>query len=563
MARILIVDDQPDNLYVLDRLLKREGHEVLQAERGQVALDLARHEKPDLILLDVMMPGMDGFEVVQRLRADPLTQALPVVLLTANAPDQRLKIQALNLGADEYLTQPVNNSELLARIRALLRTKQVQNDLVAANAQLRAVLDVLQSGASTLNLDQVGLRLTEAAVRAAGVDAGGIWLRRDDEWQRLAEVGYANADAAVRKQLVGTYAGVLEEVVREQRPRYGAIQDLYGAEHPFGAGFHSTIILPLIHRGRTIGVLELATSTERIFSVDDVAFLSVLGNTAAVTVQNAQLFEEADRQRKALQALDNEKDEFISIIVHELKNPLASIKGYAGLLLRRARKETLLVPALKGLDVIEQQVNRMTMLLDQLRDVSHIGINRFAVEPQLIDLITLVKRVVGTGQATTTSHNIVLDAPSAPLLARIDEFRMEQVLSNLVGNAIKYSPDGGPIEVAIKSSVNSPPLPSRQSVASEWAVITVRDYGIGIPEGDRDRLFERFFRAPNAKGRVSGMGLGLFIAREIVQRHGGSMWVDSEEGKGSLFGVALPLVETDSAGAPAPTQAEQVRGGEE
>ena len=134
MATILIVDDQPDNLYVLERLLKGQRYQVLQADRGERALEIAARERPDLILLDVMMPGMDGFEVVRRLRENAATQTIPVVLLTANAPDQRLKIQGLNLGADEYLTQPINNSELLARIRALLRTKQAQADLVRMNA---------------------------------------------------------------------------------------------------------------------------------------------------------------------------------------------------------------------------------------------------------------------------------------------------------------------------------------------------------------------------------------------------------------------------------------------
>lgn len=546
MAKILIVDDQPDNLYVLDRLLRREGHEVLQADRGQLALDVAQREQPDLVLLDVMMPGMDGFEVVQRLRADPGTQSLPVVLLTANAPDQRTKIQALNLGADEYLTQPVNNSELLARIRALLRTKQAQNELVAANSQLRAVLDVIQAGASTLDLAQVSARLIEAAGRAVRVEAGGIWLRQDNAWRRIAEMGFEQQRVRSRERLTGRIAPVIEQVLRDRLPHYGSMEQLFGSGARFGAGLCCGVVLPLIHRDNIVGILLLATRTERNFASEDMQFLSALANAAAVAVQNAHLFEETDRQRTTLQKLDNEKDEFISIIVHELKNPLASIKGYAGLLTRRARKEPSLLPSLKGLDIIEQQVNRMTALLDQLRDVSHIGINRFSVEPQPVDLVELLRQVVSTVQTTTSDHIISLAAPDEPLLAPVDEFRIEQVFSNLVGNAIKYSPDGGPVEVTIKQSDELPASGMRPAIAAGWVLITVKDYGIGIPEEGRDRLFERFFRAPNAKGRVSGMGLGLFISREIVQRHNGLMWVESEEGKGSLFGVALPLLGVSS-----------------
>ena len=376
MAKILIVDDQPDNLYVLDRLLTKEGHAVLQADRGQVALEMAQQEIPDLILLDVMMPGLDGFEVVRRLREAPETSGIPVILLTANAPDQRLKVQGLNLGADEYLTQPINNSELLARIRALLRTKQAQNELIAAN--------------------------------------------------------------------------------------------------------------------------------------------------------------------RRLQAVDREREEFISIVSHELKNPLASIKGYAALLLRRAHKDPALASSVKGLEVIEQQANRMTTLLDQLRDVSHIGFNRFAISPELIDLAQLVEKSARDGQATTSQHMIEVDIRQSPIPVNADEFRLQQVLDNLVGNAIKYSPDGGPVEVVAQVSEGLEPAPGRPPIPAGCAVVTVRDHGVGIPEAERERLFDRFFRASNVKGRAVGMGLGLFIAHEIVSRHGGIIWAESEEDRGSLFGIALP-----------------------
>ncbi len=549
MAKILIVDDQPDNLYVLERLLKGQKHQVLQAERGEQALQIAEQEMPDLILLDVMMPGLDGFEVVQRLRQDGSTRTIPVVLLTANAPDQRLKIQALNLGADEYLTQPINNSELLARIRALLRTKQAQDELKAVNGQLRALLDVIQAGTSSLALDEVARRLAEGVVRAASAEAVGIWLLQDDTFQLLAETGYPADRVADRRRLPLHAQAVLADVVRSRQVRYGPTAELFGADHPYGDTFASAIILPLVHHGAVVGLLQLHSGRERQFTADDVAFLSAMATTAAASIQNARLFEETDRQRLRLKAIDSEKDEFISIITHELKNPLASIKGYAGLLSRRVRKEDALAGALKGLQVIEQQVNRMTTLLDQLRDVSHIGIDRFTIEPEVGDLVALAQRVVTDIQTTATGHTIELDMRDAPLPVNFDEFRMEQVISNLVGNAVKYSPEGSRVTVTVGRSGSVPPPRAKASPPPDWAVITVRDEGIGIPESGRARLFERFFRADNAKGKVSGMGLGLFISREIVQHHGGIIWVESEEGKGSLFGVALPPAPGEAADA--------------
>jgi signal transduction histidine kinase len=548
VATILIVDDQPDNLYVLDRLLRGNGYQVLQADRGQTALDLAQREQPDLILLDVMMPEMDGFEVVQRLRQDATTQAIPVVLLTANAPDQRLKIQGLNLGADEYLTQPINNSELLARLRALLRAKQVQDELVATNRQLRAVLDVIQAGTSTLDLDKVGQHLVDGALRAANLDAGGIWLMRDDRLELLTETGFPDAGAERRQAIDCILHDALGQAVYGHEVIQGKPTDLYGSDHAYGA-LKTLVMLPLIQRDQVVGLLQLAAMHEVQFSPNEVAFLSALANAATASVQNARLFAETDHHRQQLQAIDNEKDEFISVISHELKNPLASIKGYAGLLARRARKDPGLESAVKAVDVIQQQVNRMTMLLDQLRDVSHIGINRFSIEVHTVDLIHLVEHAVRDLQTTTADHTIQVDVLGAPLLAAVDEFRIEQVVNNLVGNAIKYSPDGGVVEVVVGERARFGELPGAPYVPTDWAVVTVRDHGIGIPQSERERLFERFFRAANARGRVSGMGLGLYIAREIIQRHGGRMWVDSVENQGSLFGIAVPLVSVSDGAA--------------
>jgi signal transduction histidine kinase/CheY-like chemotaxis protein len=537
VTTILIVDDQPDNLYVLERLLKREGLDVVQALDGEAALELAARERPDLILLDVMMPGIDGFEVLRRLREGEATRTIPVILLTANAPDQRLKIQGLNLGADEYLTQPINNHELMARIRSLLRTRTIQQDLEDANDHLRTLLSVIQAGNSTLNLAEVAGRSTEALIRAAGMDAGAMWLI-DGETTLLASSGLPNGDRCAA--LAALAAATLPAVLRDPTVRFGTTQAIYG-DTPFDAPYQCVVVLPLVHREQAVGMVHLwCEEVCDPFAPSEMAFLRAIADAAATSVQNARLFEETDRQRRQLEALDGEKDEFISIVAHELKNPLASIKGYAGLLARRARNNPANAAALKGLDVIEQQVARMTTLLDQLRDVSHIGINRFDIEAHVIDLVPLVERVAATMQSTSADHVLELTLPTQPVWASVDEFRLEQVLVNLLSNAIKYSPDGGAVEIAVDHQPAPPEVAAQPAPPGGWATITVRDHGVGIPKVAQERLFERFFRAPNAKGSVSGMGLGLFISREIVQRHGGVLWVQSEEGEGSTFGVALP-----------------------
>jgi signal transduction histidine kinase len=363
----------------------------------------------------------------------------------------------------------------------------------------------------------------------------------------LAQNGY-RAGSEPRRHPIGVAPNdAYRRVVVAHETVYGTPDELHGGQYRTERTLKTAILLPVIHREIVIGVLQLEMERQRDFAPDDLHFLRALANAAASSVQNARLFEETDRQRLRLQALDNEKDEFISVITHELKNPLASIKGYAGLLARRARKDPNLAAATKSVDVIQQQVSRMTLLLDQLRDVSHIGINRFAVEPQGLDLVPIVQHVANDAQTTTTEHIIEVEVRDPVVPAWGDVFRIEQVLSNLVGNAIKYTPEGGRIELVVGCGSHMPNKVRGVPIPDDWAVVTVRDHGIGIPEAEQDRLFERFFRAGNAKGKVSGMGLGLYIAREIIQRHGGMMWVESEEGRGSLFGVTLPPVPDEAS----------------
>lgn len=557
MAAILIVDDQPDNLYVLQRLLKGHGYTVLQAQDGPTTLRLASERKPDLILLDVMMPEMDGFEVVQRLRDSAETRAIPVVLLTANAPDERLKIQGLKLGADEYLTQPINNNELLARVQALLRTKQAQDELLNRNTQLAALLDIVQASTSTLDLTEVGRRLVDGALAATHTDLGGVWVCDNNDLRCLAQHGYSSDLAEKRQRILLSESRVSVRAMETKQVIYGEAKDLYGADSALAHDARTIIVLPLLYRGDALGVLHLGTRVQRNFGAEELAFLRAIANAAATAIQNARLFAESDRQRRELEHLDMEKDEFISIISHELKNPLASIKGYAGLLQRRAKKDHTLQAAVKGLEVIEQQTNRMSTLLDQLRDVSQIGMDRFMIEAAPMDIAELTQRIAYDMQTTSNDHDLQLDVRDEPLMTLADEFRMSQVLGNLIGNAIKYSPGGGEIEIVVRRAAEPPFRPADAS-AGEYAVVTVKDQGIGIPKDVQDRLFQRFFRAPNTKGRISGMGLGLYITREIVQRHGGYIWVESEEGHGSTFGLAMPLVNDASESESVPPSSDGV-----
>src|SRR6266851_4276769 len=237
----------------------------------------------------------------------------------------------------------------------------------------------------------------------------------------------------------------------------------------------------------------------------------------------------------ALKAAEQLKDEFLSIAAHELRTPLAVLKGFVQTLLvqtTRGKGPQLVEWQLEALQSIDQATARLVELTEDLLDVTRLQAGRLALHVDPTDLVALARRVVTRLQMTTERHTLSLATSVEHLVAQVDPRRMEQVLSNLIGNAIKYSPEGGSIEVTI-----------REEEQAHEALLCVSDHGIGIPAQQQLLVFGRFARADNARAHsIGGTGLGLYLCRELVERHGGRIWFESTEGQGSTFFVALPLV---------------------
>lgn len=265
-------------------------------------------------------------------------------------------------------------------------------------------------------------------------------------------------------------------------------------------------------------------------------------NLAQARDEIAALYEQARVHVEQLQELDRLKSQFLSMAAHELKTPLTSIYGYLQIAQRRAgrrlergypgeedwRRES--AADVQQWDTLTQQTRRLGRLVDELLDVTRIQSGRLEFQTEPVDLAALVADVAGRMQLTTDRHKLVVQAGVAGCTVTGDRDRLEQVLTNLIGNAIKYSPDGGPITVAL-------------NCAGDQAVVRVQDRGLGVPPTEHEAVFELFYRSPDARTRqAGGMGLGLYISREIVRRHGGDIWVESEPGSGSTFAFGLPTV---------------------
>src|SRR5579859_3460615 len=279
------------------------------------------------------------------------------------------------------------------------------------------------------------------------------------------------------------------------------------------------MIVPLTAGGRTLGALTLALDdSERTFSDDDVSLAEDLARRCATAIDNARLYQEA---QDALQV----RDQFLAIAAHELRSPLARLKSHAEVLVDVAADgEVPPAQMIGSLHRMNVAIDRMSALVTDLLDVSRLR-QRLPLRPQSVELGDLIRTVASDHQLHAAQrHQLVVELPSQPCALQADPDRLGQVISNLLDNAVKYSPSGGTIHISVEDG-------------DAGALVRVRDEGIGLPDGAAERVFEPFNRAANAFARnIPGLGLGLHICRQIVQRHGGRMWAESPgEGKGTTI----------------------------
>ncbi len=294
-------------------------------------------------------------------------------------------------------------------------------------------------------------------------------------------------------------------------------------------GVQSLLVAPLVAHNKALGILTCArVAGARCYEASDLALAEDVARRIALAVEYARLYRQA-------QAAISARDEFLSIASHELKTPITALRAYAEVVARQLDRGDVVdrVRARRALQVIDQQSERVARLVSRLLDVARIETGQLHLEPAPTDVAALVLAVVESTQARTSQHRLSARTPDH-VLALVDPLRLEQVLANLLDNAIKFSPGGG--EIAVELSAPGP----------DTLCLRVRDHGVGIPPEHRAHLFDRFSQA-HTRGHLSGMGLGLFISREIVELHGGTIEAEFPPDGGTCFVVTLPARQAASA----------------
>lgn len=433
------------------------------------------------------------------------------------------ELEALNRDLQSELQR---RTEMESRLADLLTQEQLHA------VQLRDLADAALAINSSLSIDDVVLMITEQARVIIGAHEAVTSFTANDNWaQAISVVSLSDKYEAWRGYSKspdgsGIY-GLVCETNRPMRLAQGELERHpayrgFGAEAGSHPPLNGWLAAPLVGRdGRNLGLIQLSDKYEGEFDEQDESMLVQLAQMASAAVENARLYREAQEAIRA-------RDAFLSVASHELKTPVTSIKAYSQLLARHAGEMSERVGRM--LKNIISQSDRLATLVNELLDVTRVERGLFALSEGRVDFMALVEEEAGQARMLSDKHSIsVRNDAGSPLVIMGDHERLRQVLANLLENGIKYSPSGGEVQVRLERDGAN-------------VTVSVRDNGIGIPASHLQNVFERFYRAPNASVRnYGGLGLGLHISREIVERHGGRMWVESEEERGSTFFVSLPL----------------------
>lgn len=297
----------------------------------------------------------------------------------------------------------------------------------------------------------------------------------------------------------------------------------------------SLLVLPLRTRHEIIGALVIAANNpERQMTDQKLPLAEVLAERAALAIENARLYTEQVEARRKVEDLSRLKDEFLSIASHELRTPVTSIKGYTQLA-RTLIRENDLKTSEEYLEIALDQIDRMSRLILELLDVSRIETGRLEIRREEMRWSDFVRDVVQHHHTASKNRRFYLNLPAASKTVEGDRDRLEQVLGNLLENAVKYSPDGSEIFVDVRDE-------------TDRVVTAIRDKGIGIPADELGQVFERFHRGRQVSStNYGGLGLGLYISKQIVERHNGTIWVESREGSGTTFYFSLPVQHSPEA----------------
>ncbi len=666
--KILVVGSDPDVLGLCLRSLRAEGYTVEGATRGKQAIEIAKKEQFDLLLMDVVpcpeffgpsveiktgsaqdkpvegMPEQNGLEIYRAIK-EFTPEMLGVIIIGSKSTEEIIK--ALKLGFDDFVVKPFDPDWLSSTVAKALDKRRMERE----NVRLRTLMPLFELSKAfltTLDLNSLLDQIVETGLQETKADRASLMLLEGRELVVKASVGLPSEIAAMARDKVGQ--GISGWVAERGEPLLladGASLDPQIKEAMSRGEIASALCVPLLLKDEVIGVLNISKLGEGpAFTQGDLEFVSILGGEAAISIENARLYREAiEEKRKTetilegtfdglividddiritsfnpgaetitghaagqvlgkrltevfgaeiggegsplrmameagqrvapvettisgrlgvrdvlegvtplhdtggdvfgyllsfaditrLKEVDRLKSSIVANVSHELRAPLASIKAYTELLLDELEGDDRELRQ-RFLKVIDRETDRLTGLIGDLLDLSRLEAGQFVMKKELLHIRVVVDDILGLFGIQAEEREVFLRVNIQPDLPPVlaDRELLNMLVKNLVGNAIKFSHEGGSVDVVARAE-------------GAKLILSVIDQGVGIPPDDLPHIFEKFYRVwSTTESGIKGVGLGLVLAKEAAEAHGGMIEVESELGVGSRFIVTLPVIDQEA-----------------
>ncbi len=520
---VLLVDDSPTVLQALNKSLRHTEFIFAEARSGAEALALFSQRAPDIVLLDVMMPEMDGFETCIALRRLPGGAHTPIIMLTS-LDDIESITRAYEVGATDFITKPIKPILLHHRLRYMLRADRALRKLAQSKEALSQAHADLE------------LRVAE---RTLALQCSTEQLQREIYERERAEEELRDAHTQFRSLLENSPLAIVEWDAHWRIKHWSPQAELifgWQKQEVLGKRYTDWQFVPPdeLEMVKNVETSLCESNTARNISqnrnyrkdgrlIECEWYNSALRDEQGQIVSVLSLVQDITARREA----ERIKEELVSTVSHELRTPLASLRGFTELMLNRnfprAKQQEFL-------SIMHSESLRLTNLINDFLDIQRMESNRQVYHFEAISLSAFVHETAALFTTTDSTHQFCLDFPTEIPLVRADHDSFRQVLTNLLSNAIKFSPQGGVVTVSAQLS-------------GKEVVLSVADQGIGIPKEALPKLFGKFFRVDNQETRdIGGTGLGLALIKKIIEAHGGRVWVESTVGKGSTFFFSLPVM---------------------
>lgn len=529
---VLIADDQVPTTVLLERVFEHEGYQVKSVYDGISAVEAAQTLLPDIILLDVQMPGMTGFEVLKELRENVTTASIPTILITAMG-DLANVVQGLKLGADDYLRKPFQPQELLARAQSKMRARKLEEDLQRRTQELEALLRVSEELSQQLTMEDLLEFILFLTLDLLHGTSAAIY--------QLDEEGKNIKASSVKTKGESTPKVKFNEKIVKDHLKKTTDAILWNKDNPIFKSYPNGMLLPLQYGGKTHGLMIVVDENEA-YDDNHLRLFGGVGKQATLALRNAELWEiqanyalhledmvsERTKELESAQQMLVRSEKLASVgrlaasIAHEINNPLLPIQINLEHMLEDIQHGDMI--SVEEIERTQESVERIGRIVSQLLEFAGKG-QSVGDKTQSIDVDKLLQGIISLNKKFFQQDDIeiVYDSNQLPTIDG-NKDQLEQVFMNIILNAKVAMKPGG--KLTIKTSTENSTLN-----------VSMTDTGHGIPKDMIDTIFEPFVST-----KEDGSGLGLFVSYGIVNSHNGNIEVESEVGKGTTFTVQLPLV---------------------